>query len=251
MDVHKESIDVAIADAAEARHYGRVGGDAHSVDRLTEKLRSSHRRLTLVYEAGPCGFCDRRDAMRLARLARAGELEAIHVPDARDEALRDLVRAREDAVIVQRQVRQRLQALLLRHEIRYVGRTAWTQAHRRWIAKVKLPNPAQQIAFEEYVQAVHEAAQRLERLNTAILAELEHWRWRPVVEALQALRGVQVLHAVRIVAELGDFQRFESPRKLMAYLGLIPSELASADNAHCSRERKWKGCSRCSKGRNG
>jgi transposase len=257
MDVHKESIDVAIADAAEARHYGRVGGDAHSVDRLTKKLRSSHRRLTFVYEAGPCGFwlyrrlraqglecmvvspsktprnaadrikTDRRDAMRLARLARAGELEAIHIPDARDEALRDLVRTREDAVIVQRQVRQRLQALLLRHEIRYVGRTAWTQAHRRWIAKVKLPNPAQQIAFEEYVQAVHEAAQRLERLNTAILAELEHWRWRPVVEALQALRGVQVLHAVRIVAELGDFQRFESPRKLMAYLGLIPSEDSS------------------------
>jgi transposase len=257
MDVHKESIDVALADAQEARHYGRVGGDAQSVDRLIRKLRSGHRRLTVVYEAGPCGFwiyrrlrdqgvecmvvspsmtprnaadrvkTDRRDAMKLARLARAGELEPIYVPDEKDEAMRDLVRTREDAVCMQRQARQRLQALLLRNEIRYVGRCSWTQAHRRWIAQLKLPNPAQQIAFEEYVQAVHEAAQRLERLGKAIEAELAGWRWRPVVEALQALRGVQAIHAVRIVAELGDFRRFQSPRKLMGYLGVIPSEDSS------------------------
>jgi transposase len=257
MDVHKESIDVAIADAKEARHYGRIGGDAGSVDKLTRRLRSAHRKVVFVYEAGPCGFwiyrrlkgqglecmvvspsmtprnaadrikTDRRDAMKLARLARAGELEPIYVPDAKDEAMRDLVRAREDAVCMQRQARQRLQALLLRNEIRYVGKSAWTQAHRRWISGLKLPNPAQQIAFEEYVQAVHEAGERLERLARAIGAELEHWRWRPVVEALQALRGVQSIHAVRIVAELGDFQRFESPRKLMGYLGLIPSEDSS------------------------
>jgi transposase len=170
---------------------------------------------------------DRRDAMKLARLARAGELEPIYVPDEKDEAMRDLVRAREDAVAMQRQARQRLQALLLRNEIRYVGRSTWTQAHRRWIAHLKLPNPAQQIAFEEYVQAVHEAGARLERLGASILVQLERWRWRPVVEALQALRGVSAIHAVRIVAELGDFQRFESPRKLMAYLGLIPSEDSS------------------------
>jgi transposase len=257
MDVHKESIDIAIADAKEARHYGRTAGDGASLDKAIRKLRAVHRRPMFVYEAGPCGFwiyrrlraqglacmvvspsntprnaadrvkTDRRDAMKLARLARAGELEPIHVPDALDEAMRDLVRAREDAVIVQRQVRQRLQALLLRNEIRYVGKTAWTQAHRRWIAKLKLPNPAQQIAFEEYVQAVHETTQRVERLNVAMLAQLKQWRWRPVVEALQALRGVQVLHALRIVAELGDFKRFETPRKLMAYLGLIPSEDSS------------------------
>ena len=257
MDVHKESIDVAIADATEARHFGRIGGDAGSVDRAIRKLRSAHRKVVFVYEAGPCGFwiyrrlraqglecmvvspsmtprnaadrikTDRRDAMKLARLARAGELEPIYVPDAKDEAMRDLVRAREDAVCMQRQARQRLQALLLRNEIRYVGKSAWTQAHRRWISELRLPNPAQQIAFEEYVQAVHEAAARLERLARAIDAELEHWRWRPVVEALQALRGVSAIHAVRIVAELGDFQRFESPRKLMGYLGLIPSEDSS------------------------
>jgi len=257
MDVHKESIDIAIADAREARHYGRIGGDAASVDRAIRKLRSAHRDLVLVYEAGPCGFwlyrrfseqglrcmvvspsmtprnaadrikTDRRDAMKLARLARAGELEPIYVPDALDEAMRDLVRAREDAVCMQRQARQRLQALLLRNEIRYVGRSSWTQAHRRWIAHLKLPNPAQQIAFEEYVQAVEEGGQRLERLAAAIGAQLEHWRWRPALEALQALRGISAIHAVRIVAELGDFQRFESPRKLMGYLGLIPSEDSS------------------------
>jgi len=173
---------------------------------------------------------DRRDAMKLARLARAGELEPIYVPDEKDEAMRDLVRAREDAVCMQRQARQRLQALLLRNEIRYVGKSAWSQAHRRWISELKLPSPAQQIAFEEYVQAVHEAGERLERLARAIGAELEHWRWRPVVEALQALRGVQSIHAVRIVAELGDFQRFESPRKLMGYLGLRPAASPRLDH---------------------
>lgn len=257
MDVHKDSIDLAIAEEREARHYGRIGGEAASLDRAVRKLRSVHRRLVFIYEAGPCGFwiyrrlsaqglacmvvspsmtprkasdrvkTDRRDALKLARLARAGELEPIYVPDAADEALRDLVRAREDAVCVQRQARQRLQALLLRNEIRYGGKTAWTQAHRRWIGKLKLPSPAQQIAFEEYVQAVHESSLRVERLTAAIGAQLEHWRWRPVVEALQALRGVQLLHAVRIVAELGDLARFQSPRKLMGYLGLIPSEDSS------------------------
>jgi transposase len=257
MDVHKESIDIAVADRKEARLFGRVGGDARSVDQATRRLRSVHRDPLFVYEAGPCGFwiyrrlaaqglrcmvvspsmtprragdrvkTDRRDALALARLARAGELEPIYVPDARDEAIRDLVRTREDAVCMQRQARQRLQALLLRNEIRYVGRSSWSAAHRRWIAQLKLPDPAQQIAFEEYVQAVEEAGARLERLGKAIEAQLRHWRWRPVVEALQALRGLSVIHAVRIVAELGDFNRFEAPRKLMGYLGLIPSEDSS------------------------
>ena len=257
MDVHKESIELASADRGEARHYARIGGDAVSVDRAVRKLRSLHRELMFVYEAGPCGFwiyrrlraqglacmvvspsmtprragdrvkTDRRDCLMLARLARAGELEPIYVPDARDEAMRDLVRAREDAVSMQRQARQRLQALLLRNEIRYVGKTAWTAAHRRWIAHLKLPDAAQQIAFEEYVAAVEEAGARLQRLGQAISAQLEHWRWRSLVGALQALRGISAIHAVRIVAELGDLARFISPRKLMGYLGMIPSEDSS------------------------
>lgn len=258
MDVHKASIEIALADSTgEVRRYGEVGGDAASIDRVVRKLRSAHRNPMFVYEAGPCGFwiyrrlsaqglacmvvspsmtprrpgerlkTDRRDAVKLARLARAGELTPIYVPDAGDEAMRDLVRAREDAVAMQRQARQRLQALLLRNEVRYPQRTTWTQAHRRWIAHLKLPHPAQQIAFEEYVMAVEEASARLERFTTAITAHLEQWRWKPVVAALQALRGVQAIHAVRIVAELGDLRRFESPRGLMGYLGLIPSEDSS------------------------
>jgi transposase len=250
---------VALAEAdGEARHYGSIGGEAAAVDRLVRKLRSVHEKLVFVYEAGPCGFwlyrrltqqglccwvvspsltprragervkTDRRDCLGLARLARAGELRPIYVPDALDEAMRDLVRTREDAVCMQRQARQRLGALLLRNELRYVGgKRAWTQAHRRWIAKLKLPQGAQQIAFEEYVQAVEEAAQRLGRLTAAIEAQLEYWRWRPVVEALQALRGMSAIHAVRILAELGDLSRFAHPRQLMGYLGLIPSEDSS------------------------
>lgn len=257
LDVHKESIEIGIAQGGEVRHYGRCGGDAASVDQLVRKLSQRHRRLEFVYEAGPCGFwiyrrlrargvgcmvvspsmmprrpgdhikTDRRDCLNLARLARAGELEAIYVPDARDEAMRDLVRTREDCVCMQHQARQRLQALLLRNDVRYAGKTAWTAAHRRWIASLKLPDPAQQIAFEEYVQSVQEATQRIERLGGVITAQLEHWRWRPLVLALQAFRGISAIHAVRIVAELGDLSRFEHPRKLMAYLGLVPSEDSS------------------------
>jgi transposase len=170
---------------------------------------------------------DRRDCLKLARLARAGELSAIHVPDAKDEAVRDLVRAREDAISMQRQARQRLQALLLRNDIRYVGKTTWTPAHRRWIARMKLAHPQQQIAFEEYVQAVEEATARLNRLTRAIEQAVAGWRWQPVVVALQALRGVQLIHATRIIAELGDLSRFENPRQLMGFLGLVPAEDSS------------------------
>ena len=170
MDVHKESIEIALAGGDEVRRFGAIGGDAPSLDRAVRKLRSVHRQMVFVYEAGPCGFwiyrrlkaqglacmvvspsmtpkragehikTDRRDAVKLARLARAGELTAIYVPDERDEAMRDLVRAREDAVTMQRQARQRLQALLLRNEIRYPKRTTWTTAHRRWIAHL-CPEP--------------------------------------------------------------------------------------------------------------
>ena len=257
LDVHKESIEIGIAQGGEVRHYGRCGGDAGSVDQLVRKLSQRHRRLEFVYEAGPCGFwiyrrlkargvgcmvvspsmmprrpgdhikTDRRDCLNLARLARAGELEPIYVPDARDEAVRDLVRAREDCVCMQRQARQRLQALLLRNDVRYAGKTAWSAAHRRWIANLKLPDPAQQIAFEEYVQSVEETTRRIERLNGVITAQVEQWRWRRLVVALQAFRGISLIHAVRIVAELGDLSRFDSPRKLMGFLGLIPSEDSS------------------------
>jgi transposase len=260
MDVHKESIDIATAEeGGEVRHFGRIGGELKALSGAVRKLESLGRPLVFVYEAGPCGYViyrwlvarghacwvvapsntprrvrdriktDRRDCLKLAGLARAGELEPIYVPDVADEAMRDLVRAREDAVAVQRQVRHRLSALLLRNDIRYAGKTPWTEAHRRWIARLVLPNAAQRIAFEEYVQAVAETTERVHRLTQAIEQELSQWRWRPVVAALQACRGIQLIHAVRIVAELGDLARFTHPRQLMAYLGLIPSEDSSGE----------------------
>jgi transposase len=260
MDVHKESIDIALAEmGGEVRHHGRVGGDMNALTRAVRKLESLGQPLVFVYEAGPCGFgihrmlvarrhecwvvapsntprrvrdrikTDRRDCLKLAGLARAGELEPIYVPDPLDEAMRDLVRAREDAVIMQRQVRQRLGALLLRNDIRYAGKTPWTEAHRRWIARLVLPNAAQRIAFEEYVLAVAESTARVGRLTQSIEGQLAGWRWQPVVVALQACRGIQLIHAVRIVAELGDLSRFTHPRQLMAYLGLIPGEDSSGE----------------------
>src|ERR1700726_2930510 len=172
MDVHKESIDLAVAEeGGEVRHHGRIGGDMNALWRAVRKLESSGRELGFVYEAGPCGFgiyrgltarghacwvvapsntprrvrdrikTDRRDSLKLAGLARAGELTPIYVPDVRDEAMHDLVHTREDAVVMQRQARQRL-AVLLRNDLRYAGKTAWSAAHRRWIADVKLPQSA-------------------------------------------------------------------------------------------------------------
>jgi transposase len=263
MDVHKESIDIAVAEeGGDVRHQGRIGGDMSALSRAVRKLESLGRPLVFVYEAGPCGFgiyrmlqsrghecwvvapsntprrvrdrikTDRRDSLKLAGLARAGELSSIYVPDPLDEAMRDLVRTREDAVAMQRQARHRLAALLLRNDIRYAGRTAWTAAHQRWIARLTLPHPAQRIAFEEYVQTVSEATERVQRLTQAIEQELAHWRWRPAVSALQACRGIQLIHAVRIVAELGDLSRFSHPRQLMGYLGLIPSEDSSGEQRH-------------------
>ncbi len=263
MDVHKESIDLAVADeGGEVRHHGRIDGAVSALLRAVRKFESLHRELVFVYEAGPCGFgiyralrarghdcwvvapsntprrvrdrikTDRRDSVKLAGLARAGELTPIYVPDPGDEAMRDLVRTREDAVAMQRQARHRLAALLLRNDLRYAGKTAWTAAHRRWIASLQLAQPAQRIAFEEYVQTVTEASERVQRLSQALEQELATWRWRSVVGALQACRGIQLIHAVRIVAELGDLSRFTHPRQLMGYLGLIPSENSSGERRH-------------------
>lgn len=263
MDVHKESIDITLAEAGgEVCRLGQIGGDRGAVRKLVRKPQAKAGERVFVYEAGPCGFwiyreltalgkhcmvvspaliprragdhvkTDRRDSERLANLARAGELEAIHVPDLRDEAMRDLVRARDDAVIAQRRVRQQLKALLLRNDVRYVGKTSWTGAHRRWLSELKLPEPAQQIAFEEYVDAIALATGRIERLTRAIESEAATWRFAPVVAALQAMRGIQFVHAVTVIAELGDLTRFVSPRALMGYLGLVPREDSSGEHRH-------------------
>lgn len=267
LDVHKESIDVATASegrTSEVRHYGQVAGTLASLDKVIRKLHSPGRTLHVVYEAGPCGYAiyrhltskkidctviapsmtpkksgdrvktDRRDALSLARLHRAGELTAVYVPREDDEAMRDLSRAREDAKRAETRARQQLQALLLRHNIRYTGKTPWSAPHLRWLSDIKFPHPAQQIAFQEYVSAIDEAAERVARLTHQITELLPAWRMAPVVEALQAIRGVALITAVCVVAEVGDLTRFTKARQLMAYLGLVPSE-------HSSGERTRRG----------
>jgi len=170
---------------------------------------------------------DRRDALQLARLHRAGELAPIYVPQPEDEALRDLVRCREDALIAQRKARQQLKALLLRSGIRYEGKSSWIPAHLRWLSELVLPQPAQQIAFQEYLNTVTAASERVARLEGQIRDQVNSWHMKPWVEALQSLRGIQLVAATTIVAELGDVRRFDNPRQLSAYVGLVPSEYSS------------------------
>ena len=153
----------------------------------------------------------------------------MYVPKVEDEAIRDLTRAREDAISDLKDAKLRLKAFLLRHDIRYVGRANWGSAHLRWLSEVVCPTPVQQIVFQEYVRAVSEHNERLQRLEHELHEHVKAWRLHPVVEALQALRGVQFTVAVTLVAEMGDLTRFESPRELMKFMGLIPSEHSSGE----------------------
>src|SRR2546426_5725458 len=260
LDVHKETIDVSIAEGqreGEVRHYGVIASDLEPLDKVVRALRAPDRRLHFVYEAGPCGFgiyrhltkrgedcvvvspsmipkrsgdrvkTDRRDSQMLARLHRAGELRAIYVPDDTDEAMRDLVRAREDAVVVGTQAKYRLKAFLLRQGRRYPGREGWTLPYRRWLTDLSFPTSAQHITLQEYRDTIDETERRIERVTEQLRQLTPTWRWAPMVGALQALRGVSFITAVALVAELGDLTRFGRPRELMAYLGLVPSEYSS------------------------
>jgi transposase len=178
-------------------------------------------------KAGDRVKTDRRDAMQLARLMRSGDLTPVYVPNVEDEAIRDLCRARADTIRDLKAAKFRLKAFLLRHDIRYTGRATWSPAHLRWLSEVVCPTPAQPIVFQEYVRAVTEHSERLQRLEQELREHVPSWRLHPVVEALQALRGVQFTVAVTTVAELGDLTRFDNPRQLMDYLGLTPSESSS------------------------
>jgi len=286
LDVHKETIAASIApqDAREVRRYGIINGSLAAVDKLVKKLARPGVELRVVYEAGPCGFVlcrhlrhqgiacevvapslvpkkasdkvktDRRDADQLARLHRAGELTPIHVPDQEDEAVRDLIRARHSAMDDLRKARHRLKGFLLRLGFRYTGKSSWTDAHKRYLSGLVMPQPPQQIAFQEYIHAIDDAGERLDRLTQAGLDALPGWKWEPVVRALMCLRGVQELTGMTLVAEVGDFSRFDDPRSLMHFLGLTPSEHSSGGsrtqrgitkcgNAHCRRvltEAAWQ-----------
>ena len=265
LDVHNDSIAVASVakeHAAEVIDLGSIGTRQADIDQLVRKLQATAKHLVCIYEAGPCGswlyrdltkqghVCwvvapslipkqagdrvktDRRDAVQLARLMRSGDLTPVYVPAVADEAIRDLSRAREETLHDLKTAKFRLNAFLLRHDIRYTGRATWGPAHRRWLSEVVCPTPAQPIVFQEYVRAVTEHTERLQRLDQELHEQVTAWRLCPVVDALQALRGVQFTGAVTTVAALGDLTRFDNPRQLMKYLGLTPSEYSSGERRH-------------------
>ena len=172
---------------------------------------------------------DRRDALKLARLHRAGELTAVNVPDAADEAMRDLCRARTDAVQDLRRGRAQLRAFLLRNGYRYTGKSAWSEAHRRYLRELVLPHAAQRVVLEDAIAAIGSAEERIGRLEDQMHALLESWQMKPVVAALMSLRGIARISAMVLASELGGAWRFEHPAQLMAYLGLVPSESTSSE----------------------
>ena len=261
LDVHKDKIAVAVAEAegAPARYVGNLGHDLKAVLKVLAKY-GAPAQVQVVYEAGPTGFglyrslceCgypaqviapsliprrageriknDRRDCLRLAELARAGELTAIWVPDAEHEALRNLWRAREDALAMRQQGRQQLKAFLLRSDRRYAGKTSWNAAHLGWIAEQKFAAAADQTVLGEYQLALATAEQRVQRVTQALTHAIEGWRFEPTVAALRSLRGIDLVSAIGLVAEIGDFRRFATPRQLMGYLGLVPSEHSTGDS---------------------
>jgi transposase len=262
LDVHKDSIAVAYVaqdHGAEVVSLGNIGTRQCDIDTLIRRLHSKSPQLVFVYEAGPCGYwlyryltqkgqicwvvapsliptkagdrvkTNRRDAIKLARLMRSGDLTPVYLPAIADEAIRDLCRAREDAIRDLKAAKFRLKAFLLRQDIRYTGRATWSPAHLRWLSEVVCPTAAQQIVFQEYVQAVTEHTARLQRLEEELQAQVQTWRLAPVVDALQGLRGLQFTVAVTTVAALGDLTRFENPRQLMSDLGLTPSEYSSGE----------------------
>lgn len=273
LDVHKETIAIAVADGRRepARLLAIVPHDWVRLIRQLEVLGPSSR-LRLCYEAGPTGFelarrlneqgyccivvapslvptrpgervkTDRRDAVKLAHFLRSGDLRAVTVPEEEVEAVRDLERARDAAKRSERVARQQLDKFLLRQGRRYSGQTRWTDAHWRWIRGQEFSQEAWRRVRDGCIQAVEEASERVERLTQTLAEIVEGSTLAPLVQALQALRGVQMLTAVTLAAELGTFARFENPRQLMAYVGLVPSEHSSG------KSRRQGGITRCGNG---
>jgi transposase len=260
LDVHTESIAVAYVPqdhGAEVVALGTIGTRQGALDQLIRPLHSKATALVCVYAAGPCGYgryrdltqpgqdgwvvapafmpnkaghrgnTDRRDARPLARLMRSGDLTPVSLPQVEDDARRDLSRARADSMRDRKAAQYRLKAVLLRQDMRETGQANGSPAPLGWLAEVGCPTPAQQIVFPEYVRAVTEHSDRLQRLAQALQARGKTWRLAPVGEALQALRGGQVTVAVTTVAERGDRTRLTNPKQLMSYLGLTPSEDSS------------------------
>jgi len=263
LDVAKAKHAVAIADdgrAGEVRYFGEIGADAASVRRMVAKLEKPGRRLHFCYEAGPTGYglhrqltamghlCDviapsliprrpgdrvktnRRDAIQLAKLLRSGELTPIWVPDEVHEAMRELIRSRDSAVDDLRRKRQSISSMMLRYGRIYPGKKTWGPRHEQWLHTQKFEHPAQQLVLQDLIWAARHAAERLDRVDSSIMEFLPKWSLAPVVDALQALRGIRAVTAATIMVEVGDLRRFETPRKLMGYLGLVPDERSTGES---------------------
>src|SRR5882757_4678412 len=262
-DTSKLRNAVAIADAGrtgEVRFLGEIDTSGAATAKLVRKLAGKHPRLTFCYEAGPTGYglyrqitslghecivvapslipkkpgdrvkTNRRDALSLARLLRSGDLTAVWVPDRHHEAIRDLTRARETAVMDLRSKRQQVSAFLLRQGLHYCeGKRTWTKAHMNWLVSQKLAHVEQRIVFEEMMLAIRQAQERIERLEQAIRGAVPDWSLAEAVTALMAMRGLDLTSATTFLAEVGDLSRFGTPRELMAYLGLVPSERSTGD----------------------
>lgn len=260
LDVHAETIAVAVGEAdGTVRSLGTIPNTPEAVRRLVGKL-GDRDKLRVCYEAGPCGYVlywqltklgvacdvvaptlipvkagdrvktDRRDAERLARCHRSGDLTAVWVPDAQHEALRDLVRAREAASKDQLRARHRLGKFLLRRGLRRPeGMKSWGTRHAHWLAAIHFEHQADQETFVDYRTEVEHVAARIQRLEKAIDAAIENApaETRALSDALQSLRGVARVTAVTLVAELGTLSRFDHPRQLMSYSGMVPSEASS------------------------
>jgi transposase len=261
-DTSKLRNAVAIADgerAGEIRFLGEIENTGAATAKLVNKLAAKYERLTFCYEAGPTGYglyrqikslgheclvvapslvpkragdkvkTNRRDAVSLARQLRAGELTAVWVPDPRHEAMRELVRARGAAVDDLRRKRQQISSFLLRHGRHYTGKRTWTKTHMNWLASQKLEHAEERIAFEEMLLAMRQAHERIVGLEQAIAVALPDWSLAAMVNALMALRGIDLISATVFLAEVGDLSRFQNPRQLMGYLGLVPSEHSTGD----------------------
>ena len=262
IDTSKLRNAVAIAEAGragEVRYLGEIDTSDAATRKLVAKLATKYRKLTFCYEAGPTGYglyrlikslghdcivvapslipkkpgervkTNRRDGIKLAKLLRAGELTAVWVPDARHEAIRDLSRARETAMVDLKRKRQQILSLLLRLGLYYPRKTTWGKSHRRWLADQKIAQREQRIVFEDALRAERFADERAESLAQAVRDAVPEWSLAPVVTALQAVRGIDLIAAVTVVAEVGDLSRFASARELMSYLGLVPTERSTGD----------------------
>jgi len=257
LDVHKDSITIAVADqdGSAPEVVATVPHELRAVLKQLKKL-AAPAQLRCCYEAGPTGFglyralneagvecvvvapslvpkqagdrvkTDARDAIKLARFLRSGDLTVVHVPDAQTEAMRDLERARECAKRAERTARHALSKFLLRHGCNYSGKS-WSQRHLDWIRTVHFESEAQQRVLVSYLHAVEQATERVAQLTRDIEELVETWSLKPLVKALQALRGIRLVTAVTVAAELGEMSRFVTAPQLMAYIGLVPSEHSS------------------------